>query len=509
MRAQICFLAAMVVFVSVPTHAATIYFAQVADGGGYVTSITLCNPTSSSITGTLKFYRQDGTTRFVRIDGVNNWQFAVTIPARGSRRLVTAGDTGNVSSGWASFESSGTVQGVATFEMRYGAVLRTLAGVLGSQPVSRFALPVDVTSLVNTGFAIANQTTAAPITIKLTLVDEEGNTLASGTLPSLNPLYVGCQVTDFVTSAFPSVGIGFKGSVIAEVVGSGTMIATGLTVKESMLSALPIFETSGVPTPTCTYSISPTSRSHTAAADSGTITVTASSGCGWTAKSNVTWVTITAGGSGTGNGSVTYSVAANTGQSSRSGTITVSGQSYSADFQVNQAVQSAPTSKERAEKILGSWTFTYTILSVWTDKYSLTYVKESTTTPGQYLAWGVDEYGNPVAAQWFDDTQYYMLVDLGTIIDQIYTFNFTGTNTVSGCYYQHRISDDSLSKCYALTGVRTATSPITPTRFLDERIASESQKAIETQSSGGTQRITPHLREMLERMRETLTVPIQ
>ena len=84
----------------------------------------------------------------------------------------------------------------------------------------------------------------------------------------------------------------------------------------------------------CTYSISPTSGSFTAAGGNGSVNVTASSGtCGWTAESSVGWITITGGANGSGNGTVTYSVAANTLSTPRSATLTIAGQT----FTVNQA----------------------------------------------------------------------------------------------------------------------------------------------------------------------------
>ena len=43
----------------------------------------------------------------------------------------------------------------------------------------------------------------------------------------------------------------------------------------------------------CTYSISPTSATVAAAATNGTVSVTASSGCSWTATSNAGWITVT------------------------------------------------------------------------------------------------------------------------------------------------------------------------------------------------------------------------
>ena len=82
---------------------------------------------------------------------------------------------------------------------------------------------------------------------------------------------------------------------------------------------------------TCTYSISPTSRSHGSGTETGSVSVTAQSGCSWTATSNVSWITITSGSSGTGNGTVYYSVSANTSTSSRTGTMTIAGQTFMVD----------------------------------------------------------------------------------------------------------------------------------------------------------------------------------
>ncbi|MDP2827051.1 MAG: M12 family metallo-peptidase [Sulfuricellaceae bacterium] len=79
---------------------------------------------------------------------------------------------------------------------------------------------------------------------------------------------------------------------------------------------------------TCTYSINPASQSVTAGATTATVSVTAGSGCTWTASSGASWITITSGSSGSGNGTVVYSVATNTGTSSRTGTVTIAGQAF-------------------------------------------------------------------------------------------------------------------------------------------------------------------------------------
>lgn len=79
----------------------------------------------------------------------------------------------------------------------------------------------------------------------------------------------------------------------------------------------------------CTFDINPGSVSIGSEGLTGTIAVSASTGCGWTASSSVTWISIVSGGAGTGDGTVTFSVAPNTGTAVRSGTITVAGRLFS------------------------------------------------------------------------------------------------------------------------------------------------------------------------------------
>ena len=80
---------------------------------------------------------------------------------------------------------------------------------------------------------------------------------------------------------------------------------------------------------TCSFSINPTSASFAAAGGSGSVSVTTTAGCNWTAVSNNSFITVTSGASGSGNGTVNYSVAANTGSLSRNGSLTIAGLTHS------------------------------------------------------------------------------------------------------------------------------------------------------------------------------------
>jgi YVTN family beta-propeller protein len=85
--------------------------------------------------------------------------------------------------------------------------------------------------------------------------------------------------------------------------------------------------TSAQPPPTvCTYSISPGSATYSSTGGGGTISISSSSGCAWTAGSDSGWIAITSGSSGSGTGTVAYTVASNPATGGRSGSLTIAGQ---------------------------------------------------------------------------------------------------------------------------------------------------------------------------------------
>jgi hypothetical protein len=93
----------------------------------------------------------------------------------------------------------------------------------------------------------------------------------------------------------------------------------------------------------CTYSIAPTAASIPSAGWTGSVAVTAGTGCSWTAASNASWLTINSGASGSGNGTVQYSAPA-TGGGQRSGTMTIAGQTFTVNQGSGCAFAIAPDS---------------------------------------------------------------------------------------------------------------------------------------------------------------------
>jgi hypothetical protein len=100
---------------------------------------------------------------------------------------------------------------------------------------------------------------------------------------------------------------------------TGTVIVAGRTFTIQQAGVLQ----------SCSYSIAPPGASMTSAGGSQSVTVTTTNGCSWTAVSNASWITIASGENGSGSGSVQVVAASNGSTSSRSGTATIAGITFS------------------------------------------------------------------------------------------------------------------------------------------------------------------------------------
>jgi Putative binding domain, N-terminal/Fibronectin type III domain/Viral BACON domain len=89
----------------------------------------------------------------------------------------------------------------------------------------------------------------------------------------------------------------------------------------------------------CTASLNPTTQAAGSSGGSFSTAFTTAAECAWTAASDSSWLTISSATSGTGNATISYAVAANTG-AARTGRVTVTAGSASAQLTVNQAVTS-------------------------------------------------------------------------------------------------------------------------------------------------------------------------
>src|SRR5258706_2215257 len=87
----------------------TLYFPQVAFGGGYSTTFVIVNTGTTAVSGRLNLYSQAGTLR-TDLGG----QLVI---APGNSTRLTIPNSGPLTAVWGEFNAgTGTVQGVATFD---------------------------------------------------------------------------------------------------------------------------------------------------------------------------------------------------------------------------------------------------------------------------------------------------------------------------------------------------------------------------------------------------------
>jgi sugar lactone lactonase YvrE len=136
------------------------YFPQMADGGGYKTSINLVNNTGTAQSGTIQFFDDAGSALSVGLtSGASGSSIPYTVPASGSAVYQTNGTSSSVRVGSMKLvpnASNTTPEGAVVFSSRGGGILLTESGVSAVVPTTLARLYVDTTNGHNTGIAISN-----------------------------------------------------------------------------------------------------------------------------------------------------------------------------------------------------------------------------------------------------------------------------------------------------------------------------------------------------------------
>ena len=167
MKPRFLLFALLVALFPVSLFSNTLYFPQVAFGGGYSTTFAIVNTGTTAVSGRLNIYSQGGTLR-------SDLGGQIFLSPGNSTRL-TIPNVGPLTAVWGEFDAgTGSVQGVATFDSRdTSGRLVTSAGVLGVEADNSFLIPVDVTSTIaSTGVAVANITNN-DLSIEIRLFDRK------------------------------------------------------------------------------------------------------------------------------------------------------------------------------------------------------------------------------------------------------------------------------------------------------------------------------------------------
>lgn len=245
-----------------------------------------------------------------------------------------------ISQSFNSFGGTGTVQvsaqaGCSWIAISNAAWINVTSGGSGSgNGTVNYSVASNGSTNSRTGSIIIagrtfSVTQAATVNCSFAISPSSRSVGASGATGSVQlSTQTGCSWTATSNAAWINVTSGSSGT------GNGTVnysVASN-TSNNSRTGTVTIggrtFSVTQAGTLTCSFSISPTSRSFNAIGGTGSIQVSTQGGCSWTATSNAAWIKVTSESSGTGNGTVNYLVASNTSANSRTGTITVAGLTF-------------------------------------------------------------------------------------------------------------------------------------------------------------------------------------
>lgn len=223
-----------------------IYFAQLADGGGYATQFLLVNPSDVDVSCTLDLFRSNGLPWALTLNGATDSSFALGIRARGTLILKSGNQGGETQVGWARVRSTNPIGGSLIYSYQAGGRVLGEAGLDPSVPCESFRLSLDTQNDYLAGLAIANPN-PMPVSLSLILYDSGGNSLASSNR-SLGSME---HFARLPAEIFPSYNFyNFTGSIAVQapesvVVGTTLRFDAGVNV----LASIPVIDLSGNPEP--------------------------------------------------------------------------------------------------------------------------------------------------------------------------------------------------------------------------------------------------------------------
>lgn len=137
---------------------------QIADGGGWQTTLVLTNTSATSATASLSFFQDlgSGATQawnppFLEVSSTQN----LTLPAGGTLFLHTSGTAGATTAGWAQMTAGSSVAAYAIFTERVAGRQDQDATAAAAASATRVLVPFDNTNGFLTSIAIANPTAAS------------------------------------------------------------------------------------------------------------------------------------------------------------------------------------------------------------------------------------------------------------------------------------------------------------------------------------------------------------
>ena len=269
--------------------------------------ITITSPTSGSGFGTVSYTvaTNAGTLRNGNIF-VGGVPFHVA--QAGSLRIVRAADM-NVARGQTNrvlvvLESTG-IENAVGFSLSFDTNLLTFVeAVRGIDATNLNAAPPNVNT---------SELAQGRVGVALSLDVFSGQVFEPGSNVLVEAIFSAKPGTSFATTS-----VKFTNSPIEQGISDADANLLNATFVPAVVNVLG----------TCTYALATNAASFLPAGGTGAITVLAPMTCQWTALNTNSWITITSSTNGTANGAVNFTVAANAGSLTRSGVVTIAGQTY-------------------------------------------------------------------------------------------------------------------------------------------------------------------------------------
>ncbi len=179
---------------------AKLYFPQALRGDAQnTTRILIWNPGAESVDTALRFFTQSGQEEEIR---------AVTLASKATAEIVLGGPDAALAVGWVEIRAAGLVLSTAFYSVEVDGVTLPPVAVLPVRGSPVWSGPGEVSSLVNTGLAVAN-TGPDTADCKLQTYTEIEGRIVSSTLFQLAPRI---QTALFLPQMIPSLPIPYEGS---------------------------------------------------------------------------------------------------------------------------------------------------------------------------------------------------------------------------------------------------------------------------------------------------------
>jgi hypothetical protein len=188
-------------------------FPQIADGGGYQTTLLFVNTSDAEESGTLYFMKDDGSPYKARLNPGDEpvSQFHYTIPAKGALRILTDGAPSETTAGWAQLvpEEGATPVGAGILGFISGGILTTESGVPSATPTTHARIYIDGSTNHETSLAVvALDNKEAKVTIQA--YQSDGTTVV-GNGPTDIQLSANGHRADFANQLISELPCGFTG----------------------------------------------------------------------------------------------------------------------------------------------------------------------------------------------------------------------------------------------------------------------------------------------------------